>query len=152
MAFGAAMGAGAGAGAGFAASGGGGGGMDWNKMLGNMGGGGGGKGGGGGSTRGVPFDAGAVLPAYLQAYSQSFGGPMPVYDATAGLDTMKKREQALAAAGQGSGATDVALIAMLLNRLFSKKSKSATSYAPGSKGFETGSGETIPGVNSGFGV
>lgn len=134
---------------------GGGGGMDLSKM---MGGGGGGKeqSGGGGKLpeRGVPFDAAAVIPAYLQAYNQTFGGGMPIYDTTAGMSSEQKRAQAITAAGLGGGASDVALIALLLNKLFSGNKKSATSYSPGSTGFNTGSGETIPGVNApykGFG-
>lgn len=122
--------------------------MDWGKMLGGMGGGGGGK----NIPRGVPFNPAAVYPAYLQAYSQTFGGPMPMYNATAGMTPEQQRAQAIAAAGLGSGASDVALIALLLNKLFSgRKKDKALSYEPGSRGYETGFGDTIPGVNAGFG-
>lgn len=133
------------------AAAGGGGGMDWSKMMKGMGGGGGGGGGGGDKPRGVPFNPGAVYPAYLQAYSQTFGGDMPMYDATSALSPEQKRAQAIAASGLGAGASDVALIALLLNKLFSKKKGGdALSYEPGSRGFDTGSGESIPGVNTGY--
>lgn len=137
-----------GAGGGSAASGSG---IDWSKMLSSTG--GGGKGGGGGSSpaRGVPFNAAAIYPAYLQAYSQTFGGGMPMYDATSALNPEQKRAQAIASAGLGSGASDVALIALLLNKLFSgKKNDKALAYKPGSLGYETGSGDSIPGVNTGY--
>lgn len=151
-------------------------------------------GGGGGSTatksspaRGVPFNPAAIYPAYLQAYSQTFGGGMPIYDSTAGMTPEQKRAKAIADAGMASGASDVALIALLLTKLFSKKypsavnkaiasgektsfgfdtapvatpsisapetprnapTKSSTSYEPGSRGYETGFGQVIPGANA----
>lgn len=129
--------------------GGGGGGFDWSKIAGQMGGGGGGGMGGGGSTKRKSLMWDPQTAAYLQAYQNSFGGGggMGIHpEATKALTT----EQKIADAGLASGASDVALIALLLQKLFKKKKPASTSYPVGSAGYETGFGFNIPGATGGY--